>query len=761
MKLRLILGLLFCTFAANAQTLPTAPTAMSTTQPDTTGYVVKTIKSSGGDYTTLPTALTAIAGSQLTDGTILRYDASYTDTITSTTTLPYKNMSAGKWIIIETTSSGTSCPASGTRLTVAAAGTANLATIKTTTGIVTMLATAAGSGGNTPNHYWFRCVVLETTAAITDFFRIGATETLSADLPNYFVFDRIYIKAPDTINTRRGITANGNYIALIDSSVASMVSLSSQAQDTQTFGSWNGEGPFKIDNNYLVATGENIMFGAATPTITNLVGCDISVTRNFITKPLTWKTNDPSYDGINRFWKNLFEIKNGCRILLEGNLFTNGWLGKTNQAFPISFTPKSVSGTVTWATASNIEIRWNRFTGMLNVFSVNGVNGTEPAGVTEEWYAHDNLAEDVVSANWQGGALDGSFVRFGFPNTAGQQPHDITIEHNTSFQSHRCMNFEANGVSKIPAIKYVDNLCTKSGTGIRGAPFAEGNNTLNGYFSAPVTVTTNVIQGRPSSSYTSYAGNLFPATVAEIGFTTQSGYFCADCTLLASSPYDDAGTGGTPIGISNWATFLTKTCGAQDGDWTCAGGALPALTLASVAPTGGVYTGGTPVTLTGTNFVIGPPSTYATFDGVVCTSLVVVSSTSITCNTPAHAAGAVDIVVVNPDLQSVTLAGSYTYTGSGAATISNVAPANGSFLGGTPLRVTGTNFAASLTITVGGQTCGSVSVVGTTLAYCTVSFSLTLGLKDVVLTNPDGVPITASNAFTYTNVIVTGVPTPH
>jgi hypothetical protein len=49
-----------------------------------------------------------------------------------------------------------------------------------------------------------------------------------------------------------------------------------------------------------------------------------------------------------------------------------------------------------------------------------------------------------------------------------------------------------------------------------------------------------------------------------------------------------------------------------------------------------------------------------TFDGLPATN-VVVTPTHIFCDTPAHASGAVDVVVTNPDSQSSTLVGGFTY----------------------------------------------------------------------------------------------------
>ena len=83
-----------------------------------------------------------------------------------------------------------------------------------------------------------------------------------------------------------------------------------------------------------------------------------------------------------------------------------------------------------------------------------------------------------------------------------------------------------------------------------------------------------------------------------------------------------------------------------------------APTLNSVAPPSGTTAGGTAVTLSGSGFVSGAT---VTFGGTGASSVSVASATSITATTPARAAGAVDVVVTNPDGQTARLAGGFTY----------------------------------------------------------------------------------------------------
>ena len=90
-------------------------------------------------------------------------------------------------------------------------------------------------------------------------------------------------------------------------------------------------------------------------------------------------------------------------------------------------------------------------------------------------------------------------------------------------------------------------------------------------------------------------------------------------------------------------------------------------TIASISPATGSTGGGTPVTITGENFIttaVAPPGTVVTIGGVAATSVVVVSGTEITCVTPAHGGGAVNVVVTNPAglVLSATLTNGFTYS---------------------------------------------------------------------------------------------------
>jgi len=174
------------------------------------------------------------------------------------------------------------------------------------------------------------------------------------------------------------------------------------------------------------------------------------------------------------------------------------------------------------------------------------------------------------------------------------------------------------------------------------------------------------------------------------------------------------------------------------------GGATPTLT--TVTPNNGPSTGGTPVTIVGTNFAAGAT---LTFGGAAATSVVVINTTTITAVTPAHAAGAVTVVLTNPDSGTANLPNGFTYAaGQSTPTITSITPAQGPTTGGTPFVIIGTGFAAGATVTLGGVAATSVQVSSATTVMGTTG-PHAAGAVDVVVRNTDNGQATLPGGFTY------------
>lgn len=174
--------------------------------------------------------------------------------------------------------------------------------------------------------------------------------------------------------------------------------------------------------------------------------------------------------------------------------------------------------------------------------------------------------------------------------------------------------------------------------------------------------------------------------------------------------------------------------------------AVPPPSISNFSPSSGSTDGGDTVTISGSNFVSG--ATVA-FDTMAATNVNVVSPNSITAVTPAHAAGAVNITVTNPDQQSAS-AGSFTYVVAAPA-VASIAPATGPTSGGTPITITGSGFENGATVTIGGIAATNVQVVSSTQLTATTPVGPATEelIADVVVNNPDGTTATKTGAFTW------------
>lgn len=82
----------------------------------------------------------------------------------------------------------------------------------------------------------------------------------------------------------------------------------------------------------------------------------------------------------------------------------------------------------------------------------------------------------------------------------------------------------------------------------------------------------------------------------------------------------------------------------------------PRPTIASVTPNAGPKVGGTPITITGTDFLDGATA------NICASTLAVTNFTTITCTTRSNRTlGSVDVVITNPDGQKAILASGFNY----------------------------------------------------------------------------------------------------
>jgi len=167
---------------------------------------------------------------------------------------------------------------------------------------------------------------------------------------------------------------------------------------------------------------------------------------------------------------------------------------------------------------------------------------------------------------------------------------------------------------------------------------------------------------------------------------------------------------------------------------------VPPPTITSVSPTGGPVVGGTTVTITGTNLT---NFWRVTFGGVSATGCSG-TTTQITCYTPLHAAGLVDVAVATPG-GPATKTGAFTFVEP--PILDSISPVTGPAAGGTSVTLKG-NFLTNATVKFGTTTATSCTVTVTQIICGAPAGS---GTVDVSVTTLGGTA-TLTNAFTYTAI---------
>ncbi len=154
-------------------------------------------------------------------------------------------------------------------------------------------------------------------------------------------------------------------------------------------------------------------------------------------------------------------------------------------------------------------------------------------------------------------------------------------------------------------------------------------------------------------------------------------------------------------------------------------------------------TGMTGLVLTGSGFVIG--GTTVNIDGIPLVPTAV-TSTTITFDAPAHAAGTVSVNVTTPVGTSGDLSGGLTYIA--APTVSILSPAVGPLTGSSNVSLMGTGFVAGNTLV----NVDSLAIIPTAITATTLTFDLpahAVGTVSVDVTTPAGTSANVGGGFTY------------
>jgi hypothetical protein len=445
-------------------------------------------------------------------------------TFTGNFYLPNKSGSGqSDWIVVRSSTANSNLPPPGTRITPSYSNVLPK--------IVSPNSEPAIKASSGAHHYRFIGLDIGHKAgsriyAIVDF---DGGQTSLSQVPHDLIVDRCYIHGNPSDASRRGVALNSASTAVIDSYISEC---HESGADSQAIAGWNGPGPFKIVNNYLEGAGENFILGGADSPIQNMVPSDVEFRHNHVAKPLKWKMGHPSYAGTRWSVKNLFELKNAQRVLIESNVFEYNW-AESQNGFAILFTPRNQSGKSPWSVAQDVTFANNALRHSGGGFNIAGPDNE--AGVSQpsrRILIRNNLIEEIDGNVWGG---DGKL----FQIVSGAEY--VTIDHNTGFATGNILSTDSTQGLNVGLV-FTNNIVAHNAYGVIGSDTGIGLSTLSRWWKSYV-FKKNVIVGGQASNYP--PDNYFINSFREIGFVDMAK---GDYRLSSSSSYRNAGADGKNIG---------------------------------------------------------------------------------------------------------------------------------------------------------------------------------------------------------------------
>jgi len=491
-----------------------------------------------------------------------------------------KNCDANHWIIIRTSAPDSALPAEGTRLTPCYAGVASLVgrpayncpNPQNVTAKVQMVNPTDGPFYLEQGANFYRFIGLEMTRPAGT--PGPAKLMLILGTADHIIVDRCWLHGQPQDETYGGFgAAGGTNIALIDSYLNDFHCISNTGACTDSHviaagTSTTQEGPFLIQDNFLEASGEEILFGGGPATTTP---ADITIQQNHFWKPWQWMPGSPNFvggaDGNPFIVKNHLELKNAQRVLIQGNLMENNWGGFSQHGFAVllnavnQYSRRTHQNLCPLCMVTDVTIRYCHIShaagGIGFATELSPATIGSPAALGTRFSLHDDVI-DGLSAQ-----LVGNGVAFGFSNGWPKNAlNTITINHVTAFSdpnSHLMTIGNRLKDAEMYGFVFTNNLVQAGAHpiwdqfGAPAGPTCAQSDLPLGVLQAcftSYTFSNNGIIATPSPYPPSVwpTGNFFPSSASAVEFTNFKNGNGGNYQLQSSSPYLNKGTDGKPLG---------------------------------------------------------------------------------------------------------------------------------------------------------------------------------------------------------------------
>jgi len=315
--------------------------------------------------------------------------------------------------------------------------------------------------------------------------------------------------------------------------------------DSQAVWMLQGVGPCRISNNYLEAASENILLGGGA---TAIAPADLHIHGNHFFKPESWL-------GVYAV-KNLFEIKNARRVLVENNVMENCWTSAQTGYAWVLLTSSQSNGDAPQYQSLDITMRWNKVRGHERAYSLTAAysDANPTTAPMSRITIRQNLFYDPRTTSTDKGRA------FIFKSSGSTPIAGLTIENNTIIYTGNYQGVLLENQAgayytgpKADSFSFNDNI-TCSGTQSNNTGFFTASGVTPG-FRLMTDGWTTVSCERNGLIAPSLSAGGYPVSNLATGSAALSSAQFSDLaghnyTLGAGSPLKGIGSAGADPGVA-------------------------------------------------------------------------------------------------------------------------------------------------------------------------------------------------------------------
>ena len=272
--------------------------------------------------------------------------------------------------------------------------------------------------------------------------------------------------------------------------------------------------------------------------------------------------------------KNLLELKNARRVLVEGNVFEYSWrdpVPRDGQLYSIVFTVRNQEGSAPWSLVQDITFRLNtvrHVQGGVGILTCDdNILGQCQSRTTNRILIENNVFEDMSVVKWgsNGSDMANAIAINNFVVDPSSRTWEFDVNHNTMCPDNKVSSAQDETDLTGTLNFFRNNIITRGTLGVWGRGVTEGNPAIDQYLPGLNFIRNDIIEA-DNAIYPASNGFTFSPNIAAVRFMNFAGCNGGNYRLQPGAPGKNAGTDGKNLG-ADIDLLDAATAGTISGVW--------------------------------------------------------------------------------------------------------------------------------------------------------------------------------------------------